>query len=70
MRRMNALMATLNGSAVRVLVVLIGMLAAFGHPQTAAAEAPEPAAAASAGSVRETLDGFCVRCHNDRTAHG
>ena len=54
------------GSTVRVLLVLIGVLAALGRPPVAAAQAPEPAATASAASVRETLDGFCVRCHNDR----
>ncbi len=54
------------GSTVRVLLVLIGVLAAFGRPQITAAQAPEPAAPASAASVREALDGFCVRCHNDR----
>ena len=52
-------------STVRVLLVLIGVLAAAG-PQIAAAQAPDPDAPASAASVRETLDGFCVRCHNDR----
>ena len=51
------------GSLARVLVVLIG----FGHPQIAAAQATEPASQASAASVRETLDRFCVRCHNERT---
>ena len=54
---------------VRVLVVLIGVLVASGGTQTAAAqssEASEPVAAASAASVRATLDRFCVRCHNDR----
>ena len=52
-------------STVRVLLVLIGVLAAAG-PQIGAAQAPDPDAPASAASVRETLDGFCVRCHNDR----
>ena len=66
MRRMNALIAALIGSMARVAVVLIGVLAAFGGPQIAAAQAREPAAPASAASVREALDGFCVRCHNDR----
>ena len=51
---------------VRVLLFLIGGLAASGGMQTAAAQAPEPAAPASAASVREALDRFCVRCHNDR----
>ena len=51
---------------VRILVVLIGVLAALGRPPIAAAQAPEPAAPASAESVRATLDRFCVRCHNDR----
>ncbi len=55
------------GSLARVLVVLIGVLAGFGHPQIAAAQATEPASQASAASVRETLDRFCVRCHNERT---
>ena len=53
------------GSMVRALVILLGVLAAAGLPQ-AAAQAPEPAAPASAASVRAALDGFCVRCHNDR----
>ena len=52
-------------STVRVLLVLIGVLAAAG-PQIAAAQAPEPAATTSETSVREALDQFCVRCHNDR----
>ena len=51
---------------VRILAVLIGVLAALGGPPIAAAQAPEPAAPASAESVRATLDRFCVRCHNDR----
>ncbi len=51
----------------RVLLVLIGVLAAFGRPPVAAAQAREPAAAhASETSVREVIDQFCVRCHNDR----
>ncbi len=54
------------GSTVRVLLVLVGVLAASGQPQIAAAQTPEPAAPASAESVRAALDGFCVRCHNDR----
>ena len=54
------------GSLARVLV-LIGVLAAAGHPQVAAAQTLERAAPASAESVRETLDRFCVRCHNERT---
>ena len=53
------------GSMVRALVILLGVLAAAGLPQ-AAAQAPEPAAPASAAAVRAALDGFCVRCHNDR----
>ncbi len=64
--RMEALMVARAGSTVRVLVVLIGLLAAAGRPQTAAAQTPEPAEPASAASVREALDRFCVRCHNDR----
>ena len=59
-------MATRARSVVRVLVVLIGALAAIGRPQIAAAQTPESAAPASAASVREALDRFCVRCHNDR----
>ena len=51
---------------VRVLVVLIGLLAACGGPQVAAAQIAEPVAPASAASVRAALDRFCVRCHNDR----
>ena len=51
---------------VRVLVVLIAVLAASNRTQIVAAQAPEPAATASAASVREALDRFCVRCHNDR----
>ena len=54
------------GSTVRVLLVVVGVLAALGRPLTAAAQTPEPAAPASAESVRAALDGFCVRCHNDR----
>ena len=55
------------GSLARVLVVLIGVLAVAGRPQVAAAQTLEHAAPASAASVRETLDRFCVRCHNERT---
>ncbi len=55
------------GSVARVLVVLIGLPSAAGLPQDAAAQATEPPVTASAASVRETLDQFCVRCHNDRT---
>ena len=51
---------------VRALVILIGVLAAAGLPQIAAAQTPEPAAPASADLVRAALDRFCVRCHNDR----
>ena len=51
---------------VRVLVILIGVLAASGGTHVAIAQAPEPAVVASADSVRATLDRFCVRCHNDR----
>ena len=51
---------------VRVLAILIGVLGASGGARIAAAQAPEPAAPASAASVREALDRFCVRCHNDR----
>ena len=51
---------------VRILTVLIGVLAALGRPQIAAAQTSEPAAPASAESVRAALDRFCVRCHNDR----
>ena len=54
------------GSMVRVLVLLIGVLAASGGTQIAAAQTPESAASASAESVRATLGRFCVRCHNDR----
>ena len=63
---MQTLMVARADSLARVLV-LIGVLAAAGHPQVAAAQAPEPASHASAASVRETLDRFCVRCHNERT---
>ena len=66
MSGMEALMVARAGSMVRVLVVLIAVLAASGRTQIAAAQAPEPAAPASAASVREALDRFCVRCHNDR----
>jgi len=59
-------MAARAVSTVKVLLVLTGVLAAFGHPRTAAAQAPEPAGLSSAASVREALDRFCVRCHNDR----
>ena len=51
---------------VRVLVVLIGVLAASNRTQIVAAQAPEPAAPAAATSVRAALDRYCVRCHNDR----
>ena len=51
---------------VRVLVALLGVLATSGGTQLAAAQTPEPAAPASAASVREALGRFCVRCHNDR----
>ncbi|MCY3842862.1 MAG: DUF1592 domain-containing protein [Acidobacteria bacterium] len=63
---MKARMAARTVLTVRVLLILTGVLAAFGLPQVAAAQAPEPASHASAASVRETLDRFCVRCHNDR----
>ncbi len=59
-------MATRAGSMVRILVILIGVLAASGGTQIARAQAPESASPASAASVRATLDRFCVRCHNDR----
>ena len=55
------------GSVARVLVVLIGVLSAAGLPQNAVAQATEPEAPASAASVRQTVDRFCVRCHNERT---
>ena len=67
MSGMKALMAARAGSLVRVLLVLICVLAGFGHPQIAAAQATEPGAPAAAASVRATLDRFCVRCHNERT---
>ena len=51
---------------VRVLVALLGVLATSGYTRIAAAQAPGPAAPASAASVRASLDRFCVRCHNDR----
>ena len=53
-------------AAARALLVLTGVLAAFGLPQVAAAQAPEPATHADGASVRAALDRFCVRCHNDR----
>ena len=59
-------MVTSAGSMVRILIVLLGLLAVSGRPQIAAAQTPEPAAPASAGSVRAALDRYCVRCHNDR----
>ena len=52
---------------VRVLVILIGVLAASGgtrlagRPGPGARGRPHPRT-----SVRATLDRFCVRCHNDR----
>ena len=55
------------GSLARVLAVLIGVLAVAGRPQVAAAQTLEHAGPASAEAVRETLDRFCVRCHNERT---
>ena len=58
-------MAAGAGSRVRVLLVLVGVLAAFGRPSMAAAQTPESAPSSST-SVREALDRFCVRCHNDR----
>ena len=63
---MEALIAARAVATVRVLVVLTGVLAAFGLPRVAAAQAPEPGRHASGASVRATLDRFCVRCHNDR----
>ena len=51
---------------VRILAVLVGVLAALGHPQVAVAQTSEPAEPASAESVRAELDRFCVRCHNER----
>ena len=63
---MEALMVARAGSMVRVLVILIGVLVAADHTPIASAQTPEPVAPASAASVREALDGFCVRCHNDR----
>ena len=59
-------MVTSAGSMVRILIVLLGLLAVSGRPQIAAAQTPEPAAPASAESIRATLDRYCVRCHNDR----
>ena len=53
-------------ATVRVLLILTGVLAAFGLPRAAAAQARLAASHASAASVRATLDRFCVRCHNDR----
>ncbi len=64
---MEALIAARAVPTVRILLVAIGVLAAFGHLEIAAAQSPEPAAHASEASVRATLDRFCVRCHNDRT---
>ncbi|MYD71284.1 MAG: DUF1592 domain-containing protein [Acidobacteria bacterium] len=63
---MHALVAARARSMVRILVVLVGVLAALGRPEIAVAQTSEPAEPASAESVRATLDGFCVRCHNDR----
>ena len=54
------------GSMVRVLVVLGGVLTAFGRPPIAAAQARPPAVPAAGQTVRATLDQFCVRCHNER----
>ena len=51
---------------VRVLVLLIGVLAASGGRQIAATQIPELSGPPSAAAVRGTLDRFCVRCHNDR----
>ena len=65
-RRMEALKAAGAVATVRILLALTGVLAAFGLPQVAAAQVPQPASQASAASVRATLDRFCVRCHNDR----
>ena len=59
-------MAARSVSMVRVLAILIGVLVASGGMQIAGAQTPEPAAPASAASVRAALDRFCVRCHNDR----
>ena len=53
-------------SIVRFLVMLVGVLAAAGPPQSLVAQEPTPAVPASASSTREVLDRFCVRCHNDR----
>ncbi|MXY23391.1 MAG: DUF1592 domain-containing protein [Acidobacteria bacterium] len=63
---MHALVAARARSMVRILAVLVGVLAALGRPEIAVAQTSEPAEPASAESVRATLDGFCVRCHNDR----
>ena len=63
---MEASIATRARLTVRVLLILIGVLVACGVPRIAAAQPPEPAATASEASVREALDRFCVRCHNDR----
>ena len=62
---MQAPMAARAVATVRVLF-LTGVLAAFGLPPVAAAQAPEPATHAAEASVREALDRYCVRCHNDR----
>ena len=59
-------MAARAVSRVRALLALTGVVATFGLPPIAAAQAPEPARHASEASVREALDRFCVRCHNDR----
>ena len=59
-------MAVRSVSMVRVLAILIGVLVASGGRQITAAQTPEPAAPASAASVRAALERFCVRCHNDR----
>ena len=53
---MEALPAAKAVSMIRVLMVLIGVLAASGGTQFAAAQAPQPAAAASATSVRAALE--------------
>ena len=54
-------------SVVRWLVVLVGVLAAFGRPQGLIAQEAESAREVTASSARQVLDQYCVRCHNDRT---
>ena len=54
-------------SLVRSGLILAGILAAPGRPAIVAAQAPAPAVGPSATTTRETLDRFCVRCHNQRS---